>query len=131
MTYSSYLFPLHVLSSSDVERACKAATKLLLFLDYDGTLLPLATRPEDAQPPVAVLTLLSQLTQNPKVEVVIISGRPVKELHMLLPLPGLSYIGTHGGEILTEAGERQQLTPPWRILSHYVQPTTEIPNHKD
>jgi trehalose 6-phosphate phosphatase len=71
---------------------------LLLFLDYDGTLVEIAPRPELARPIPELLQLLARLGARPDVAVVVVSGRPVRELQELLPVPGLHYLGSHGAE---------------------------------
>jgi trehalose-phosphatase len=71
---------------------------LLLFLDYDGTLVEIAPRPELARPSPELLDSLGRLARLPKCEVVVVSGRPLKDLRALLPVPALHYLGCHGGE---------------------------------
>lgn len=71
---------------------------LVLFLDYDGTLVDIAPGPEEAVPTPEVLDILSRLTAHPDITVVVISGRPLKELQNFLPLAGLRSVGSHGGE---------------------------------
>ena len=72
--------------------------KLLLLLDYDGTLVEIAPRPELASPTPALLRLLTRLINRLDYAVVVVSGRPLRNLLTLLPIPGLNYIGSHGGE---------------------------------
>ena len=74
--------------------------KLLLLLDYDGTLVEIAPRPELASPTSALLRLLARLIKCPDYIVVVVSGRPLQNLLKLLPIPGLNYLGSHGGESL-------------------------------
>jgi len=74
--------------------------KLLLLLDYDGTLVEIAPRPELASPTPALLRLLARLINCPDYTVVVVSGRPLQNLLELLPVPGLNYLGSHGGESL-------------------------------
>jgi trehalose 6-phosphate synthase/phosphatase len=71
---------------------------LLLALDYDGTLVEYAPRPELAQPTPELLRFLVPLASLPGLHVLVISGRPLKEIKTLLPIPGLNYVGSHGGE---------------------------------
>jgi trehalose 6-phosphate synthase/phosphatase len=52
------------------------ARRLHLLLDYDGTLVPFAARPELAVPDVGLHELLAALTAHPRLSVHIISGRP-------------------------------------------------------
>jgi trehalose-phosphatase len=80
-------------------------------LDYDGTLTPIAARPEDARPSPSLLTLLSQLVQRPNLVVAIVSGRALPDLRTLLPVSGLLFIGTHGCEIGTADGKTRLLIP--------------------
>jgi trehalose-phosphatase len=72
--------------------------KLLLLLDYDGTLVEIAPRPELATPTPGLLRLLARLINRFDYAVVVVSGRPLKNLLKLLPIPGLNYLGSHGGE---------------------------------
>jgi len=106
---SSFLLPRHVFASPMVEALCQTAPRLLLCLDYDGTLVPIAPRPEKARPTPTLCTLLAQLARTPSVEVAVVSGRPLTDLCSLLPVPGLTYVGTHGLEIRTATGEVHSL----------------------
>ncbi|MBL8736044.1 MAG: bifunctional alpha,alpha-trehalose-phosphate synthase (UDP-forming)/trehalose-phosphatase [Planctomycetes bacterium] len=53
----------------------RANGPLCLLLDYDGSLVPFATRPELAVPDLDLLALLQQLTRLPDLEVHVVSGR--------------------------------------------------------
>ncbi|MFA5111075.1 MAG: trehalose-phosphatase [Desulfobaccales bacterium] len=72
--------------------------KLLLLLDYDGTLVEIAPRPELACPTPGLLRLLTRLINQVDYAVVVVSGRPLQNLLKLLAIPGLNYLGSHGGE---------------------------------
>lgn len=71
---------------------------LLLLLDYDGTLVEIAPRPELAAPTPGLLRLLARLINRLDYAVVVVSGRTLHNLLKLLPIPGLNYLGSHGGE---------------------------------
>ena len=72
------------------------AGRRLLFLDYDGTLVPFAPTPQEARPPAALLDLLTQLGEDPANEVVLVSGRDKETLqHWFGPLP-VGLIAEHG-----------------------------------
>lgn len=71
---------------------------LLLFLDYDGTLVEIAARPELARPTPELLELLIRLVAQRDLKVMVVSGRPLRDLQELLPVPGLNFLGSHGGE---------------------------------
>jgi trehalose-6-phosphatase len=98
------------LSTPEVEVQCRAAPRLLLALDYEGTLVPSASPPAEARPAPAMLLLLSQLAQAPGVEVAVVSGRPLAELRTLLPVPGLGYLATH------ELARRTATGKTWRLI---------------
>lgn len=53
-----------------------AARRLHLLIDYDGTLVPYAARPELAAPDAERIELLKALADHPRLSVHIISGRP-------------------------------------------------------
>jgi trehalose 6-phosphate synthase/phosphatase len=62
----------------DVEQlqvAYKHATTRIFFLDYDGTLSPIRTKPEDATPSRELIKLLTSLSSDPHNFIYIISGR--------------------------------------------------------
>jgi trehalose 6-phosphate synthase/phosphatase len=69
---------------------------LLLFLDYDGTLVPYTPTPELARPDAALMALLEELTRRPHTEVHVVSGRGREPLeHWLGGLPVALY-AEHG-----------------------------------
>jgi trehalose 6-phosphate synthase/phosphatase len=68
------------------------AKRLVLLLDYDGTLVPFAPLPELAQPDAALLELLGGLASRPRTAVHVVSGRPRETLERWL---GTLPIGLH------------------------------------
>jgi trehalose 6-phosphate synthase/phosphatase len=70
-----------------------------LFLDYDGTLTPIAPRPEDARLPEAARQTLDQAARTPNLDTIIVSGRSLADIREMVGLPGLTYVGNHGFEI--------------------------------
>jgi trehalose 6-phosphate phosphatase len=83
---------------------------LLLLLDYDGTLVEIAPRPELATPTPGLLRLLAHLINRLDYAVVVVSGRPLQNLLTLLAIPGLNYLGSHGNREKQRKG-RKHLTP--------------------
>jgi trehalose 6-phosphate phosphatase len=81
---------------------------LLLFLDYDGTLVEIAPRPELAHPTQELVHVLARLASLPGLALVVVSGRSLKNLRKFLPIGGLNYLGSHGAEGLI-GGE------PWTL----------------
>jgi trehalose-phosphatase len=104
-------------AAHDVLARCAQARRLLLALNYDGTLVPIARRPYDARPSARLLALLTDLARLPSVTVTIISGRSLHDLCTLLPVSGLSYVATHDAEFRASSGETQFLLPPEAFLS--------------
>jgi trehalose 6-phosphate synthase/phosphatase len=76
-----------------------AGGRLWLFLDYDGTLVPIARTPDEARPDAGLLELLESLARAPAIRAVVLSGRPLASLQAMLPVPGLILAGTYGAEI--------------------------------
>ena len=81
---------------------------LLFLLDYDGTLVEIAPRPELARPTQELVQMLARLVSLPNLVLVVVSGRPLENLRELLPIGGLNYLGSHGAEGLI-GGE------PWTL----------------
>ncbi len=77
---------------------------ITLFLDYDGTLVPIAPTPAQAVPDQALLELLAQLCSRPFLRTVILSGRPRSDLHRMLPVPGLMIAGLYGVQMQMRDG---------------------------
>jgi trehalose 6-phosphate phosphatase len=73
--------------------------RLALFLDYDGTLVPISRTPDDAWPDPMLLELLEKLARQPSIRTIILSGRPLFSLQAMLPVSGLVLAGLYGVEI--------------------------------
>jgi trehalose 6-phosphate phosphatase len=77
----------------------RTAQSSVLLLDYDGTLAPFNVDRNRAYPYPGVASLLERIVQTGKTRVIIISGRPIVELHALLaPMSNLEMWGSHGME---------------------------------
>ena len=72
------------------------AQKRLMFLDYDGTLIPFKEKPWEARPSKPLLELLQKLTSNKKNEVVIISGRDKDTLGKWFGKLPINLVAEHG-----------------------------------
>lgn len=70
--------------------------KRLIFLDYDGTLVPFHKQVNDAVPGNELLQLLAELIDDPHNKVVITSGRDYKTLDSWLGHLNLDMIAEHG-----------------------------------
>jgi trehalose 6-phosphate synthase/phosphatase len=58
----------------------RKAQNRLIFLDYDGTLVPFQERPEKARPDEEIYALIQGLVRDTKNEVILVSGRDKKTL---------------------------------------------------
>jgi trehalose 6-phosphate phosphatase len=77
----------------------RAAPKILLFLDFDGTLAPIVEYPSSALLPSGTRQALARLASNPRFTLAIISGRALADLRLRVGLEDLIYAGNHGLEI--------------------------------
>ncbi len=73
--------------------------KAALFLDFDGTLVDIADRPDGIEVDGRLQDLLALAMRRLDGRVALVSGRPVVDLERYLPDFGGSIIGTHGAEM--------------------------------
>ena len=73
-----------------------SSSQRILFLDYDGTLVPLARYPDLARPDASVLTLLESLSADPRNTVVIISGRDQTTMQSWFGRLAVGMVAEHG-----------------------------------
>ena len=72
---------------------------VFLFLDYDGTLAPIADTPEKAAITAEDKETLAALLRAPQCKIAIISGRRLEDIKNRIGLEGIIYVGNHGLEI--------------------------------
>jgi trehalose 6-phosphate synthase/phosphatase len=77
----------------------------LIFLDYDGTLVPFAAKPEAARPDAELQNLLVSLAKDAKNQVVIISGRNKEALAEFFENVNIGLVAEHGAWIRNERGK--------------------------
>jgi trehalose-phosphatase len=81
--------------------------RLALFLDYDGTLTPIVSRPEDAWLSDSMQQTLRELVA--RMPVAILSGRDLNNVRHRVDVAGIVYAGSHGFDIAGPQGLRRQL----------------------
>jgi trehalose-phosphatase len=86
--------------------------RVALFLDYDGTLVPITRDPANATLPIPVAGLLASLARRRGVSVCIVTGRSLSGIRRVADVRGVSYIANHGLEV-------------WRRGSLWVHPAME------
>src|SRR3989339_1539126 len=72
---------------------------IVIFLDYDGTLVPITATPKKALLPENTRKILAALEENKQCAVAIISGRSLKNIKRVVGIKGIIYAGNHGMEI--------------------------------
>jgi trehalose-phosphatase len=88
----------------EVLRRIATAERVFCFLDYDGTLSPLAPTPDAATPLAGTAEHLQALAELPGVHVAIVTGRTIADMRRYLDVPGLYYVGVHGMQIQSPNG---------------------------
>jgi trehalose-phosphatase len=73
--------------------------QLLLFLDFDGTLAPIADTPGKAVIPEKTKKILVLLSKKTNCAIAIISGRGLPDIKKKVGLKGIIYSGNHGFQI--------------------------------
>ncbi|KAA6458226.1 trehalose-phosphatase [Acidobacteria bacterium AB60] len=97
----------------DFFRSFSAKTEPLLLLDYDGTLAPFRVDRSRARPYTGVREALARIQNNGRTRIVVISGRPAKEVAPLLrgnpPVlkEPVEVWGLHGAERMFTDGRRE------------------------
>ncbi|HYK87842.1 MAG TPA: bifunctional alpha,alpha-trehalose-phosphate synthase (UDP-forming)/trehalose-phosphatase [Acidobacteriota bacterium] len=89
------------------------ARRRILFLDYDGTLVPFERRPHLATPTPAVLELLRLLAANPRNSLVLISGRDRTTLEQWFGGLPIGIAAEHGLWLRESKGK-------WFMLGRYT-----------
>ncbi len=90
----------HLLSTwPKIREQTRNAKHILFMTDFDGTLAPIAERPELAVLPEDTRQLLHLLSRQRNFTVGIISGRALVDLKDKVNLNGIIYAGNHGFEI--------------------------------
>lgn len=100
---ASIVTPLHLLAHWDtiakrLSGKRNGANGVALFIDFDGTLVPIAQRPNLVRLASATRNALRRLAKSKRAKVTIISGRRRNELLKFIPLDGIRFLGLYGSE---------------------------------
>jgi trehalose 6-phosphate phosphatase len=96
---------------------------VVVFLDFDGTLVAIAPRPELVRLTSAARKILRRLARHPRVTLVMISGRRRSELLKHVGVRGIHYFGLYGWE----RGASSSLPP--RIRAALRRAQTQLQQH--
>lgn len=114
----------------NIGEAFRKARKRLLFLDYDGTLVPFARHPQLASPNQQLLHLLTLLARQPGTEVTIISGRDSATLEQWFKDVPVNLVAEHGASVRMHGGEwhhEKEIDQSWKP---WIRPTLELFTHR-
>ena len=89
----------------------KSSSRLFL-LDYDGTLVPFANKPQDARPNDRILGILNKSSKIPENEVVLISGRDKETLDKWFGSLNISLVAEHGAWIKEKSHTKWEIIEP-------------------
>jgi trehalose 6-phosphate phosphatase len=98
------------------ENAARAA----IMFDIDGTLAPIVEQPADARVPESTRQLLAELARRYGV-VACVSGRRASEARAMVAIGTISYLGSHGAELLRAGWTESTIDPEledWRRRMH-------------
>ena len=90
----------------------EAAVEFCLVLDYDGTLAPFREDRMEAHPLDGVVRVLESIRDAGRTQLVMVTGRPLRELLELVGDLGITMVGSHGSEFRMPDGttQRHELT---------------------
>lgn len=94
-------------------RPLPAPENASLFLDFDGTLVDIAPRPDLVEVTDRVTGFLKAALDRLSGRLAIVSGRSVDDIAHFLPIDGMHIVGGHGAEQRDAEGNRQS-NSEWR-----------------
>ena len=105
----------------------EAAKNRVLLLDYDGTLAPFNTDRDRARPYPKIPDFLCNIMRSCSTRLIIVSGRPVRELPTLLGLyPQPEIWGTYGIEKIHSDGRYEEAQVSHRTLLILAEAETRL-----
>jgi len=81
-----------------IESVISRAGRVLLLLDFDGTLAPIVSTPNRAKLPKNTKEILEKLLHNQNICLGVVSGRALSDVINKVGINGLIYSGNHGME---------------------------------
>lgn len=76
----------------------RSSRRIVLFLDFDGTLARIQPKPHMARLPVSTKQSLRRLARHPRVRIVVISGRRRADIQRRVGVGRIQYLGLYGNE---------------------------------
>jgi trehalose 6-phosphate phosphatase len=100
----------NALEADPLARLRSEPARAAILTDVDGTLAPIAARPEEAAVPARAAVLLAELSERYGL-IGCISGRRAEEARSLVGVEGIAYAGNHGLELLLPGEEAPAFDP--------------------
>lgn len=100
------------ITPKELHSRISGANKILLMLDYDGTLVPIAGTPACARPDGTILRLLGRLAARPGLALAVVSGRSPADLNELIKVPRVVRVAGHGAYIHWPGGVEELMNVP-------------------
>jgi alpha,alpha-trehalase len=90
-----------------IQEIAPGSCRLAVFLDYDGTLTPIVSHPEQAGLSDSTREVLQQLIE--RAPVAILSGRDLNDVRRRVGIEEIVYAGSHGFDVAGPHGLRRQI----------------------
>jgi alpha,alpha-trehalase len=90
-----------------VQEIAGSSGRVAVFLDYDGTLTPIVSHPENAWLADSMRQTLRELAA--RVPVAVLSGRDLDNVRQRVDIDGIIYGGSHGFDVAGPHGLRKQV----------------------
>jgi trehalose-phosphatase len=113
-----------------VKERISSSRHAVVFLDFDGTLVSIAARPDQVRVAPAMRRILRRLVSQPRLTLAIISGRRRVEIQRYIQLRGIHYFGLYGWERGHQARfptkARRELSRAWSAIAARLYPRADI-----
>jgi len=97
----------------------------IIILDYDGTLMPFETEPQNVKPDKEILRILTELSNNTRNEVLVISGRDKNSLNKWFKDVNIGIVAEHGVWIKEKYGIWKLIEPLANYWKDEIKPILE------
>lgn len=116
-----YLFESKVITEISLSKR-----RLMLFLDFDGTLSPIVETPDKAALPAETKRIIQVLVQRQHIQIIIISGRSLMDVKAKVDIAGIKYVGNHGYEVEDPKASMEAMIPSgYKVLLHQIRKEIE------
>ncbi|MEW6096025.1 MAG: bifunctional alpha,alpha-trehalose-phosphate synthase (UDP-forming)/trehalose-phosphatase, partial [bacterium] len=122
-------FATKILSNKLAERLLNNfvdSNKRIIFLDYDGTLVPIVSKPELAVPNEEINMILKKICELPNTDVVLISGRAKNTLQTWFGNLNINFIAEHGAWLKHINNDWETIKPLKNDWKKQIIPILEI-----